>query len=157
MKITEEILWNYIEGNCNEAERLRVEKALKTDVNLKKEWLERKLLHEIMEKQELESPSMRFTKNVMEALPKMSNYAITKKQLRPFLFVILGSFLLITFLSVFIETPADNSTLEQFNSSAQAMSSFFLQEQVLFIGLALGAVSVLLLLDQFLQKRLKIN
>ena len=73
MKITEETLWNYIEGNCTEAERLSVEQALKTDVGLKKEWLERKILHEMMEQQELESPSMRFTKNVMEALPKISN------------------------------------------------------------------------------------
>ncbi|MEL6944975.1 MAG: hypothetical protein AAFO82_20150, partial [Bacteroidota bacterium] len=88
MKITEELLWKYIEGNCTDAEQMAVKQALEDDVDLKKEWLERKILHQMMEKQELESPSMRFTKNVMESLPKLSNYAITSKQLRPFFLVI---------------------------------------------------------------------
>lgn len=157
MKVTEELLWKYIEGNCTNTERLTVQQALETDVNLKKEWLERKILHQMMEKQELESPSMRFTKNVMESLPKLSNYAITSKQLRPFFLVVLGSFLVIVLLSLFAETPTDDSSIKQWIPNGEAMSQIFLQDQFLFVGLALGAVTALLLIDQLMQKRLKFS
>ena len=157
MKITEELLWIYIEGNCTDAERLTIEQDLEADVNLKKEWLERKILHQMMEKQELESPSMRFTKNVMESLPKLSNYAITRKQLRPFFLVVLGSFLVIVLLSFFGETSTDNAAIKQWIPDGESISQVFLQEQFLFVGLALAAVAVLLLIDQLMQRRLKIN
>ncbi|MEL6720048.1 MAG: hypothetical protein AAFP82_15150 [Bacteroidota bacterium] len=159
MKITEELLWKYIEGNCTDAEQMAVKQALEDDVDLKKEWLERKILHQMMEKQELESPSMRFTKNVMESLPKLSNYAITSKQLRPFFLVIFGSLLAIVLLSVSTEAPPpiEDSPIKQLVPNGEAISSFFLQDQLLFVGLALGAVAILLLIDQVMQRRMEIN
>jgi len=157
MKITEKLLWKYIEGDCTTEECFTIEQALEVDSTLKKEWLERKILHQMMEKQELKSPSMRFTKNVMESLPRLYDYSISKKQLRPFLWVVLGSSLIILLLAIFSNTTADNSSIMKWLPNGNAMSSFFLQDQLLFVGLAMGAVAVLLLLDQFMQKRLKIS
>ncbi|MEM6697698.1 MAG: hypothetical protein AAF806_28810 [Bacteroidota bacterium] len=157
MKVTEELLWKYIESDCTDAERLTIEQALATDADLKKEWLERKILHQMMEKPELESPSMRFTKNVMESLPKLSNYAITRKNLRPFFLVVLGSFFTIILCSLFIETPVENAATQQWMSNAEKVSQVFLQDQFLFVGLAMGAVAILLLVDQIAQRRLRIS
>ena len=157
MKVTEELLWKYIVEDCTDAERLTIEQALATNTDLKKEWLERKILHQMMEKQELESPSMRFTKNVMESLPKLSNYSITIKNLRPFLLATLGSLTAIVLLSFFIETPTNDSSIQQWLPDSTRMSQVFLQDQFLFIGLAMGAIAVLLLIDQLAQRQLKIN
>ena len=63
-------LWNYIDG-INDAEE---KSAIETLVNENNEWRakyqELLELHQLMQASELEQPSMRFTKNVMEEIAK---------------------------------------------------------------------------------------
>ncbi|MEL6942089.1 MAG: hypothetical protein AAFO82_05420, partial [Bacteroidota bacterium] len=73
--------------------------------------------------------------------------------------VIFGSLLAIVLLSVSTEAPPpiEDSPIKQLVPNGEAISSFFLQDQLLFVGLALGAVAILLLIDQVMQRRMEIN
>lgn len=69
-KITEELLWRYIDGDCSEEEQQLIKNALAEDESLKEAMAERQALHAALKKIEEEEPSMRFATNVMENLPE---------------------------------------------------------------------------------------
>jgi hypothetical protein len=68
-QLDENTLWKYLDGDCNEEERLQMESLLSTDSALAEELLLRTTLHEQMGDLELEQPSANFSANVMAAIP----------------------------------------------------------------------------------------
>ena len=66
----EERLWNYIDGTCNAEEKSAIEKLIESNIEWQKKYRELLQLNELMYSSELEVPSMRFTKNVMEEIAK---------------------------------------------------------------------------------------
>jgi hypothetical protein len=68
-QLDENTLWKYLDGDCNEEERLQMESLLSTDSALAEEMLLRSTLHEQMGDLELEQPSVNFSANVMAAIP----------------------------------------------------------------------------------------
>jgi len=71
-------LWDYIDGLCSPAERAAIEELLAAN----REWQEkhRELLNiqQLLSSSELEAPSMRFTKNVMEEIARYHVAPATK-------------------------------------------------------------------------------
>lgn len=65
----QELLWKYAEGTCQAAEKAEIEKLLASDPSLREELEMIQQIHRVLDKMEPEQPSMRFSKNVMEALP----------------------------------------------------------------------------------------
>lgn len=74
----EDRLWDYIDGHSSPAERSAIEELLATN----REWQEkhRELLNiqQLLSSSELEAPSMRFTKNVMEEIARYHVAPATK-------------------------------------------------------------------------------
>jgi hypothetical protein len=66
----EERLWNYIDGTCNAEEKSAIEKLIESNIEWQKKYRELLQLNELIYSSELEVPSMRFTKNVMEDIAK---------------------------------------------------------------------------------------
>ena len=66
-----ELLWKYIDGQCTPEEVSRVERLLAEDAGFKREWAQRHKLHQHLRLEELEQPSMRFARNVMDRLPNL--------------------------------------------------------------------------------------
>src|SRR4051794_15199742 len=65
----EQHLWNYIDNTCGAEERKVIETFLQNDEEWKKKYNELLKINQLMHKSlELEEPSMRFTKNVMEEI-----------------------------------------------------------------------------------------
>ena len=63
-------LWNYIDGFYSEEEKTVIEKLVNENNEWRVKYQELFELHQLMQTSELEQPSMRFTKNVMEEIAK---------------------------------------------------------------------------------------
>jgi len=74
----EERLWNYIDGVSSGEERSVIEKLLQTDAEWRSKYGELLEVSELLISSELESPSMRFSKNVMEEISKLHIAPATK-------------------------------------------------------------------------------
>jgi hypothetical protein len=67
----EERLWNYIDGNCSVNERSVINDLVAKDAAWKLKYQELLEVNELLLSSDLEAPSMRFTKNVMEEIGKL--------------------------------------------------------------------------------------
>ena len=74
----EERLWDYIDGISSPQEKTVIEQLLKTDAEWKAKYSELLEVQELLHSSELEAPSMRFTKNVMEEIAKLHIAPATK-------------------------------------------------------------------------------
>ena len=80
----EQQLWSYIDGLFSTDERSAIQKMIETNLEWKNKYQELIEMHQLVNATELEYPSMRFTKNVMEKIamlhiaPATKNY-INKK------------------------------------------------------------------------------
>ena len=73
-------LWEYIDSTCSEADRQRIAMLIATDPLWQEGYTELSLLHTgISSSLELEQPSMRFTKDVMDAVAATHIAPATKK------------------------------------------------------------------------------
>ena len=61
-------LWAYIDKACNDAEMQRIASLITTDKNWEAQYKELLAFHNELANIEAEQPSLRFTKNVMEAI-----------------------------------------------------------------------------------------
>ena len=67
----EERLWNFIDGAVTTDEKTVIEKLLQTDASWKAKYNELLQVNDLLKSSELEAPSMRFSKNVMEEISKL--------------------------------------------------------------------------------------
>lgn len=67
----EERLWDYIDGVSSAEEKSVIEKLLESNAGWKAKYHELLEVHQLMNSSELEEPSMRFTKNIMEEIAKL--------------------------------------------------------------------------------------
>src|SRR5258705_7519981 len=74
----EERLWDYIDGTSSANETPGIEKLLESNIEWKTKYHELLEAHQLMQSAELESPSMRFSKNVMEEIAKLHIAPATK-------------------------------------------------------------------------------
>jgi hypothetical protein len=80
----EEQLWSYIDGHSSSEERSLIDKLLQSNLEWKNKYHELLEVHQLIIAADLEQPSLRFTKNVMEKIaqyhiaPATRNY-INKK------------------------------------------------------------------------------
>lgn len=64
-------LWNYIDGTASEQDKTVIGQLLESDKAWKSKYHELLQVHRLLQSSELESPSLRFTKNVMEEIARM--------------------------------------------------------------------------------------
>jgi hypothetical protein len=74
----EERLWNYIDGTAAADEKTVVEKLLESNAAWKVKYRELLEINQLLQASELEAPSMRFSKNVMEEISKLHIAPATK-------------------------------------------------------------------------------
>lgn len=137
---TEQMIWEYIDGSCNELIKEQVQQKLQTDVQWQNLYSELLALHKSIGTDiEIEEPSMRFTKNLMERLAadtiaKQSKSYFNPVVIRSISFVLITS---IVFLLVYAFSAANwNKTtrLKYYNNST--LHAF------LWINIILGLVLI---------------
>lgn len=97
----EQQLWAYIDGISSREERTSVEQMLQSNLAWKNKYHELMEVHQLMNSSELELPSMRFTKNVMEEIAKLHIAPATKNYInKKIIWSIAGFFF--TLIAVFL-------------------------------------------------------
>lgn len=71
-------LWDYIDGISNTTEKEAIDKLIKENLEWKAKYNELIEIHSLINSTELEEPSLRFTKNVMEGIAKYQIAPATK-------------------------------------------------------------------------------
>ena len=66
----EDQLWDYIDGLSNPAERSIIDELLATNQVWREKYRELLSVHQLLDASELDAPSMRFTRNVMEEIAR---------------------------------------------------------------------------------------
>jgi hypothetical protein len=154
MEQNEEIkfqLWDYIDGLCSEAQRQRIATLIGSDAGWKRQYNELAALQAgLTQELATEQPSLRFSKNVMEAVAAAHIAPATKKYINLAVIKSIAAFFVITILSILgyafatanwhTASPALYAGFKSINISSFFSSTFlyaFVMVNIV-LGLALG-------------------
>jgi hypothetical protein len=157
----EEQLWNYIDGFCSAEEKTIIEKLVADDLHWREKYQELMEVHGLMNAAELEAPSLRFTKNVMEEIaryhiaPAASTY-INKNiiwGIAIFFFSLIAVFLIYGFGQIDWSASTGGNNISE-NLSKINYNSFF-NNTYINIFMMINVVLGLMLLDRVLSNNRK--
>jgi hypothetical protein len=90
----EERLWDYIDGLSSPAEKTALEELMAANIEWQRKYRELLGVHQLMNGSELEEPSMRFTRNVMEEIARHQVAPATKTYINKNIIRSIGAFFL---------------------------------------------------------------
>ncbi|HVW58746.1 MAG TPA: hypothetical protein VHC48_01880 [Puia sp.] len=90
----EERLWDYIDGHSTPAERSSIETLLAENLEWQRKYKELLNIHQMMQEVEMDAPSMRFSKNVMEEITRLQVAPATKTYINKNIIRSIGAFFL---------------------------------------------------------------
>ena len=158
----EDRLWDYIDGMAGVEEKSAIEKLIETNLEWQRTYRELLQAHQLINSTELESPSMRFTKNVMEEIakyqvaPATSSY-INKKIIwgvAAFFIVMILGFLIYSFGQL---NWANNSSSNIVSPNLEKLNwGKVLNNSYTNIFVMINVVLGLMLLDMYLTRKKKL-
>ena len=98
----EKLIWEYIDGHLSPAEKENIVRHLAEDLDWQIKYKELKSIHVLLQKEELEMPSLRFTKNVMEEIAQFQVAPATKNYINKNVIRGITAFFLIMIAGLFI-------------------------------------------------------
>jgi hypothetical protein len=119
----EEQLWSYIDGTATAAEKTFVEQMLASQEEWKKKYKEQLEIHQLLlTETELEQPSMRFTKNVMDGIAGMQPKAATSTYINKNIIRSIAAFFIISISALLVYS------ITQINWTADASTTTLLPD-----------------------------
>ncbi len=117
----EERLWNFIDGTISADEKTVIEQLLQSDAEWKEKYSELVEVNKLLQSSELEAPSMRFTKNIMEEISKLHIAPATKSYINKkivwglgfFFITLLLGFLIYGFVQMGVSSSGDDSVISK--------------------------------------------
>ena len=160
----EQRIWEYIDGHCSEAEKAAITRNLAENPVWKSKYNELISVHEMLQKEELDMPSLRFTKNVMEEIsryqvaPATKNY-INKNVIRGItaFFLVMIAGLIIYFVGqIHWNSSSTGNLVPAFSLDANKLNwSKMLNNTYVNIFIGINTILGLILLDKYMQERKK--
>jgi hypothetical protein len=156
----EQRIWEYIDGISSPAERGVITRLLAEDPVWRNKYTELMGIHELLQKEELEMPSLRFIKNVMEEIaqyqvaPATKNY-INKNVIRGitafFLVMIVGLFIYFVGQIHWINSSTGN-LIPAYTLDANKLNwSKMLNNTYVNIFVGINIILGLILIDKYMQ------
>ncbi len=96
----EQRLWDFIDGRCTLAETALIQAKLDQDLHWKQTYDELISVHGLLATQELEMPSLRFSKNVMEQIAGYHIAPATRDYINKNIIRAIGGFFLLTIAGI---------------------------------------------------------
>jgi hypothetical protein len=158
----EKRLWDYIDNRCSPEEKEIVGRLLSQDPVWQMKYAELMGVHDLLQKEDLDMPSLRFTKNVMEEIAKYQVAPATQNYINKNVIRGIGLFLLTLVAGLFIyitksmnwnSAPTSHFSLPI--DTAKLNPEKFMNNTVVLVFTGLTVVLSLILLDQFLQMKKK--
>lgn len=162
----EQQLWDYIDGTCSAGERTTIERLLEANQEWRSKYHELLEVNKLMQNAELEMPSMRFTKNVMEEIAKYHISPAAKTYINKKVIWGIGLFFITMILGFLVYslgqvnwTASDPNTAKYFDISKIDFSKFDFSKiynstyatAFMMVNVVLG----LFLLDKYLSNKKK--
>ncbi len=160
----EKLIWEYIDGQCNQAVKDLVSRHLEEDPAWRSKFNELMNIHEMLQKEELEMPSLRFTKNVMEEISKFHVAPATKNYINKNVIRGIAAFFLAMIVGLFIYFIAQihwstNSTynlIPSYSLDTNKLNwSKLLNNTYVNIFMGINIILALILVDKYMQGKKK--
>jgi len=162
---SEERLWDYIDGISSPQEKTVIEQLIQTDVDWKSKYRDLLEVQQLLQSSELEAPSMRFTKNVMEEIAKLHIAPATRNYINKRIIWGIGAFFITIIVGFLIygigqidwtaqgdsKLPVDLSNVDFRKVDYSKMFSNNLVNAFMMLNVILG----LFLLDRYLANKRK--
>ncbi len=156
----EKQLWDYIDGLSSHEEKASIEKLLQNNIEWKNKYDELLEVQQLLRSSDLEQPSMRFTKNVMEEIAKFHIAPATKNYINnriiwgigTFFITLIVGFLIYGFAQMdwnFQDTSKPMVDLSKFNYGR------FFNNNLVNVFMMVNVVLGLVLLDRVLANKRK--
>jgi hypothetical protein len=155
-------IWEYIDGLTTSTEKAGIEKLLEENAVWKEKYHELLHLHQSLNLVELEQPSLRFTRNVMEEISRHSIAPAARKYINNKVILGIGIFFITTIIGFLIygigqidwSVASDNKSFTGVDLTKVDFTSIF-SNNFVNIFMMLNVVLGLMLIDRFLEKKKK--
>lgn len=156
----EERLWSYIDGLSEADERSAIEQMLQSNVEWQSKYKELLDVHQLLHQTELDAPSMRFTRNVMEEIAKLQIAPATRNYINRKIIYGLGGFFVVMIVGFLIYAFGQVNWAEASGSGTSIPVDFgkldfskVFDNTYVNIFMMLNIVLGLMLLDRYLTKK----
>ena len=156
----ESALWDFIDGTGPAYERSATETLIATNLEWKRKYHELLEVHQLMSSTELDAPSLRFTKNVMEDIAKYQVAPATSSYINKKIIWGIGIFFIVMLVGFFVYAfgqvnwSAGSSSpdiLSKYNLDKKIDLSKFFNNTYTSIFMMINVILGLVLLDMYLQ------
>ena len=158
----EATIWMLIDGKLDIKETAFIHNLIETDKEWRSTYDQLLLIHNEIHEAELDQPSLRFTKNVMEEIAKLQLNTVSKQYLNYRIIWGVGSFFLISILATLVFVLAQVRWSAEANSQAtygldvlKADFSEPFNNTVTTVCIMFNIILGLLFIDQYLSSRKK--
>jgi hypothetical protein len=155
----EEHLWNFIDGTISNTEKTVIEQLLQGNAEWKEKYNELLQVNELLQSSELEAPSLRFTKNVMEEIARLHIAPATKSYINKKIIWGIGFFFIAMLIGMLIYgfgqmtfTSGEETAISK-NLSKLDFSKFFSNTWVNAFMMVNVVIGLVLLDNYFSNKR----
>jgi len=157
-------IWEFIDGRCSPSERAAIIQNIADRPVWKSKYNELLSIHEMLQKEELDMPSLRFTKNVMEEISRYQVAPATKNYINKNVIRGISSFFLVMIVGLFIyfvgqihwSSNSTNNLVPAFSLDADKLNwSKMLNNTYVNIFIGINVILGLILLDKYMQGRKK--
>lgn len=158
----EKQIWEFIDGRCSDTEKAFIVQQLAENPVWNDKYRELLRVHELLRKEELEMPSLRFTKNVMDEIaqysvaPATRNY-INKNVIRgifAFFGIMIGGLFIYFVGQIHWSSQSTGSLLPGLSADANKLNwSKMLTSSYVNIFIGISAMLGLILVDKYLQTK----
>ena len=152
-------IWEYIDGVSSEEEKSAIENLIAENAEWRAKYSELLQLHQMIHSSELEEPSMRFTKNVMDQLSRLHIAPAAKNYINKKVIWGLGAFFMTTILAFLIYgfaqvdwSTGNSGSFQRIDFSEVDYSRMF-NNTYLNIFMMFNIVLGLIVLDKFLANK----
>jgi hypothetical protein len=158
----EKLIWEYIDGHCSPAEKESIAQRLAEDSVWRNKYTELMSIHEWLRKEELEMPSLRFTRNVMEEIAQYQVAPATKNYINKNVIRGIAAFFLVMIVGLFIyfvgqihwNSSSTGNLIPAYSLDANKLNwSKMLNNTYVNIFVGINIVLGLILLDKYMQEK----
>jgi len=156
MNTIEQQLWDYIDGNLDDASKKAIEEKIESNTEIKSQYEDLLKLNLVFDGLDLDEPSMSFNRNVMESIALVPAPVAMKTKVDKKIIYGIGGFFVVSLLAI-LSYVFYNANLEMPQFDLKVNLDFNLEKYItstaiyafLFADLVIG----LIFLDQFLRKK----
>lgn len=158
----EEQLWEYIDGTVSASDRSRIESLIQSQAVWKEKYNELLEISQLLQTSDLEAPSLRFSKNVMEEISRLQIAPATKSYINNKIIWGIGIFFITMLVAIlgygFSQMDWTSNGKETISFSEQLCklyTSKFFNNDLINVFMMINVILGLLLLDNYLRNKRK--